>query len=71
VYRLSGTTFVASNSGLHPNPTVYAIVAKENYYKNNVTKQFFYIATDKGIYRSEDLAKSWIKVKEGDYRLLY
>lgn len=71
VYRLSGTTFVASNSGLHPNPTVYSIVAKENYYKNNVTKQFFYIATDKGIYRSEDLAKSWIKVKEGDYRLLY
>ncbi|HTN18173.1 MAG TPA: hypothetical protein VL092_10860 [Chitinophagaceae bacterium] len=71
VYVAEGTKFAASNSGLATRTKVYSIVAKDNYYKNDASKKVIYIATDKGIYRSEDMAKSWVKVKDGDYRLLY
>lgn len=71
VYRTSGTAFEAANSGIPANTTVYSIVAKDNLYKNDAVNKYFYIATNKGIYKSEDLAKSWVKVKDGDYRLLY
>ncbi|MBL7713307.1 MAG: hypothetical protein JNL13_12600 [Chitinophagaceae bacterium] len=71
VYVAEGTKFTASNTGLAGLTKVYSIVAKDNYYKNDATKKVIYIATDKGIYRSEDMAKSWVKVKDGDHRLLY
>ena len=67
----SAKTFAQSNSGLDANTTVYSIVGKDNVYKNDVVKNFFYIATSTGLYRSEDLAKTWIKVKTGDHRLVY
>jgi hypothetical protein len=70
VYLLQGSTFYPSNNGLDPLTSVYGIVSKENLYKNNVVKKFFYLATSTGIYRSEDLAKSWVKVKDGDYRII-
>jgi hypothetical protein len=70
IYLYDGATFVPSNSGIDAKTSVYGIVAKDNYYKNKATKKFFYIATNTGIYKSEDLAKSWIKVKTGDYRLI-
>lgn len=71
VYVAEGTKFAPSNTGLAALTKVYSIVAKDNYYKNDATKKVIYIATDKGIYRSEDMAKSWVKVKDGDHRLLY
>lgn len=73
VYRLEGTAFVSSNSGIEPGTSVYSIVGKDNFYKNNVTKKFFYIATSTGLYRSEDLGKSWIKVSKDNlkYTLVY
>ncbi|MDI9319297.1 MAG: hypothetical protein QM530_02375 [Phycisphaerales bacterium] len=68
IYRLEGTAFVSSNSGIEFGTTVYSIVGKDNYYKNNVTKKFFYIGTSTGIYRSEDLGKSWIKVSKDNLK---
>jgi hypothetical protein len=71
VYLTSGTSFSPSNSGIDAQTSVYGIAAKENYYKNGVTKKFFYLATSTGIYKSEDMAKSWIKVnKDGDFRTI-
>lgn len=71
VYVAEGTTFKQSSGGMDANTSVYSIVAKDNYYKNELTKKFIYAATNTGIYRSEDLAKSWVKVKEGSFNLLY
>lgn len=72
VYKTNATgTFVASNSGIDVGTSVYGITAKSNLYKNGVIKKFVYIATSTGIYRSEDLAQTWVKVKSGDYRLIY
>ncbi|MCC6187350.1 MAG: hypothetical protein IT256_09380, partial [Chitinophagaceae bacterium] len=72
VYVTTGTTFATSNSGIDAQTTVYGIVSKENYFKNKVTKTYFYLATSTGIYKSEDMAKSWIKVyKNNDFRTIY
>ncbi len=72
VYKTNGTgTFVTSNSGIDVGTSVYGITAKSNLYKNGVIKKYVYIATSTGIYKSEDLAQTWVKVKQGDYRIIY
>lgn len=72
IYRLDQNgQFVPTNNGLEMNTSVYAITAKDDIYKNNTTKRYVYIATDKGVYRSEDLGQNWYRVKEGDYRAIY
>jgi len=64
-------SFVLSNTGLDPKTTVYSIATKDNVYKNGVVKNFVFIATSTGIYRSEDKGLTWIKAKTGDYRIVY
>lgn len=71
IYRLVGDSFQPSNNGLLQNTSVYSIVGKQETFKNNVVRQFVYIATSKGLYRSEDLGKNWTAVRPGDMRLAY
>jgi hypothetical protein len=71
IYRLDGNTFVAANNGLETKTTVFAITAKENVYKNETSKKYVYIATDKGVYRSEDMGHNWIRVLPGRFVSAY
>lgn len=71
VYRLENGQFVPSNNGLETNTSVYGIVGKDNIYKNDISKNYIYLATDKGIYRSEDLGFSWARMLEGSFRTVY
>lgn len=71
VWRLEGTNFVASNAGLDNYTVVRAIVGKDDIYKNGAVKRYVYMATNKGLYRSEDLGRNWIRVKDGDYTTIY
>ncbi len=71
IYRLVGNSFVPSNNGLEPFTTVYGIVGKQDTYKNDVVRQFVYIATNKGLFRSEDLGQNWTLVRPGDIRAVY
>ncbi len=68
---LGSTTFQAANNGLDNNTSVHSIAAKANSFKNNAKKQFVYIATNTGVYRSEDNGENWIKVKAGNYAAAY
>lgn len=71
IYRLVSGSFVYSNNGLAPNTKVYSITAKSDSYKNEVIKQYVFIGTSTGLYRSEDLGQNWIMVKDGDIRRVY
>jgi hypothetical protein len=71
IYRLVGTTFQPSNNGLTPFTTVYGITYKQDTYKNEVIKQYVYIATSTGLYRSEDLGQNWALMRSGEYRTIY
>ncbi len=72
VYRLqSSGTFVPANNGLDVGTTVYGIVGKDNVYKNGARKKYIYLATNKGLFRSEDLGQNWVLAKEGSYIAVY
>jgi len=71
IFRLVGTSFVPSNNGLTPFTTVYGISYKQDTYKNEVIKQYVYIATSTGLYRSEDLGQNWALMRSGEYRAIY
>ncbi len=71
IYRLVGTNFQPSNNGLKPFTTVYGITSKQDIYKNEVIRQYVYIATSTGLYRSEDLGQNWAMMRTGDYRTIY
>lgn len=67
MYRLSraSNTFETSNFGLDDSTRIYGITGKNDFYKNDATKEYVYIATSTGIYRSEDLGDNWTKVFAG------
>ncbi|MBA3827687.1 MAG: hypothetical protein H0X33_02015 [Taibaiella sp.] len=71
IYVLKGGTFVSSNSGLAVGTTVRAIAAKQNIYINGVAQQYVYIATNHGIYRSQDLGQNWTLMKAGNFYSIY
>lgn len=71
IYRLVGSTFEPSNSGLTPFTSVYAITSKQDIYKNEIIRQYVYIATSTGLYRSEDLGQNWALMRGGDFRSVY
>lgn len=67
VYRVQNGTFVASNVGLEKNMSVYSMAVKKNIYKNDVTRTYVFIGTNKGIYRSEDYGETWDKMTTGSF----
>lgn len=71
VYVLQGAAFVPSSAGLTEATTVRSIVGKENIYVNGVSAQFIYIATSKGVYRSQDQGQNWVLVRPGNYFSVY
>lgn len=75
VYRAENGRFVTSNVGLEKNTTVYSMTVKRNVYKNDVTRSYVFIATNIGIFRSEDNGVTWDKMSfgpfDGDYRAAY
>lgn len=64
VYRLESSIMVPSNNGLDIGTSVYGFTAKEDIYKNGTHKQYVYLVSNTGLYRSEDLGKNWIKMLE-------
>lgn len=68
---LGSTSFQPANNGLDNNTSVHGITAKGNSYKNNAKQQLVYLATNTGVYRSEDNGENWIKVKAGNYSAIY
>lgn len=71
VFIFENGTFKATNEGLEDRTVVRGITSKYDLYKNDVRKQYIYLATSKGIYRSVDLGQNWILVKPGNYVNIY
>lgn len=68
---LGSTTFEPAINGLDISTSVHGIVAKSNTFKTNAKQQLVYIATNKGIYESEDNGENWIKVRAGNFAAIY
>ncbi len=73
VYQLGAdNVFHASNNGLGSAIVVNGIVAKQNILKSvTAPQQYVFLATNQGLYRSDDLGSNWIKVQTGNIVALY
>jgi hypothetical protein len=69
LYKLdpSGINFVRTGLGLPGNARIWDIVAKRNVYTTDQTKDYLYLATDKGLYQSDNNGADWKLVKEGQF----
>lgn len=71
VYQLSGNTFKQMNSGMEPFPSVRGITAKDNVYKNGLVRDYIYVTTNYGLYRSEDGGENWAHLFPGNLTAIY
>lgn len=75
VYRAENDRMVSSTVGLKKNTSVYSMAVKKNVFKNDRTRTYVFIATNIGIFRSEDFGLTWDKMTSGpyddDYRSVY
>lgn len=71
VYRLLNGGFIAANNGLTSGSVVHAFAGKDDLYKNGVIKQYVYLASNTGLYRSEDGGQNWVMVLPGDFRRVF
>lgn len=71
LYRLQNGVMVSSNEGLDANTTVRGIKGKIERYKNDSEKRVIYLTTNNGIYRSQDIGRNWVKIKEGNFINVY
>ncbi len=71
LYRLEAGVLVPANEGLDANTTVRGIKGKYERYKNDSEKRVVYITTSTGVYRSLDIGRNWVKIKEGNFINVY
>ncbi len=70
-FASSDRSFVKANTGLEIGTKVYGITSKYNKYKGGYYSNFLYLATSKGIYRSDDGGFAWDKVTFNEYDKAY
>lgn len=63
IWRLSGQgQWEPGNIGLRTGTRVYGIVGKDNIFKNDRKGEYVFIATSDGMYRSDDLGQTWVRL---------
>jgi hypothetical protein len=72
LYRLNGTAFVSTGSGIPWWAKVSFVEGKRIVYRTDVTKYYLFCATDLGLYISESSdGKDWKLIKNGTFSTLY
>jgi hypothetical protein len=59
-YNKASNKFLLSNGGLPQNIRCFDIVSKRNEYVSGETKDYIYLATNLGLYMSDDDGKNWV-----------
>ena len=73
LYKLNINTdaFEKVAGGLPENLVVRSIAFKENIYKNDAKRQYIFLATNRGIYKSEDMGINWVLSVPGNFVSVY
>lgn len=71
LYRTQGGVLIPSMEGLDQNTIVRGIKGKLERYKNDSERRVVYLTTNNGIYRSFDVGRNWVKIKEGNFINIY
>jgi hypothetical protein len=67
LFKLNGTAFSKIGLGLPGNARIWDIVAKRNVFTTGSTKDYLFLATDSGLFMSENNGTDWKLVKEGAF----
>jgi hypothetical protein len=70
LYRLEGTNFVQQSGGLPYQARIWDIAIKTNVYRSGASSSTFYLATNMGLYKSENDAKDWVKIRDESFTAL-
>lgn len=63
IFRFTGNDWEQSTVGLVANMRVEGITFKTNKFKGEKEGEYIFIATNKGVFRSDDNGQSWIDIK--------
>lgn len=63
--------FVEANGGLDIDTEVKTLSFKRNIFKNDTTKDYIYMGSNTGVYRSEDRGRTWDLVTHDVYKKAY
>lgn len=62
IWRLNGSNFDRTDGGMLPNINIHGITHKTVVYRTDASKSYFFVATNAGLYRSENNAIDWVKL---------
>jgi hypothetical protein len=69
-YDKANNKFMLSNGGLPQYIRVFDIVSKRNEYVSGETKDFIFLATNLGLYMSDDDGKNWVRKQDNAWGAL-
>jgi hypothetical protein len=62
LFKLVGNALVPDNAGVPTYARIYDIVGKRNVYRTDVSKYYFFLGTNKGLFKSDNGMKDWYKL---------
>jgi hypothetical protein len=62
LWRLEGNNFRRTDGGMLPNSHIYGITGKRITYRTDLSKYYYFAATNNGLYRSENNGIDWVKL---------
>ncbi len=70
LFKLSGTAFVPTGSGIPTYAKVSYVVSKQKVYRTNEIKKYLFCATNMGLYESQTNGQDWSLVRTGNFSTL-
>jgi len=71
VYLADQNSFVEASGGLMKHTTAFSFASKKNYFKNKAVKDYIYVGTKDGLFRSENYGRTWYELTPGALKRSY
>lgn len=70
LFKLNGTAFVATGSGIPTYAKVSYVVSRQKVYRTNEIKKYIFCATNMGLFESQTNGQDWSLVRTGNFSTL-
>jgi hypothetical protein len=70
LYRLNGTAFESISGGLPYQARIWDIAMKTNVYRGGASTTTYFLATNLGLFKSENNAEDWVKIRDESFTAL-
>ncbi len=70
LYKLNANNFDKVTTDLPNNIIIYDMCCKRNLYRTGVSKYYYFLASNFGLYKSDNNGLNWVKIRDGHYTAL-